>query len=72
MKSTLELFSSDWEAAIEVSEGSSYFQTTMRMGKSDMHELTKRAVEIEFGVGFLGGAGSGTALLLLMLILGLP
>lgn len=47
----------------EEEDVSSYFQTTIRMGKRDMQELTKRAVDMPFGVGFLGGAGGGTALL---------
>ena len=53
----------------EASEGSSYFQTTIRMGKRDMQDETKRAVEIELAVGFLGGAGNGAALLLLIVVL---
>ncbi|KAL9102643.1 MAG: hypothetical protein Q9163_002229 [Psora crenata] len=34
---------------------SSGLQTIIRMGKRDMHELTKSAVEMELGVGGLGG-----------------
>ena len=33
----------------------------MRIGKSDIHELTNKAVEIAFDVGFFGGAGKGVA-----------
>lgn len=62
MKATLELSRGDCDVVIEGSEASSYFQTTIRMGKSDMQELTKRAVEIELGVGFLGGAGDRAGL----------
>lgn len=62
MKATLELFRGDWDVVIEESEASSYFQTTIKMGKSDMQELTKSAVEMELGVGFLGGAGNRAAL----------
>ena len=35
-----------------------------------MHEETKRAVDTAFGVGFLGGATVGAALLVLALPLG--
>lgn len=63
MKATLEMFRGDCDVVIEVSDASSYFQTTIRMGKSDMHELTKSAVEMALGVGFLGGAGNGAALI---------
>ena len=35
---------------------SSYFQTTVRIGKRDMQEETTRAVEMALGVGRLGGA----------------
>ena len=38
--------------------GSSGLQTIMRIGKSDMHELTNSAVEIALGVGGFGGSGS--------------
>lgn len=62
MKATLELLRGDCDVVIEVSEESSYFQTTISMGKSDMQELTKSAVEMELGVGFLGGAGDEAAL----------
>lgn len=34
--------------------GSSYFQTTIRIGNSDMQEETMRAVEMAFGFGRLG------------------
>ena len=47
-------------------DGSSYFQTTVRIGNKDMHELTKRAVEMEFGDGFLGGAGLAVEWLLML------
>ena len=40
------------------SEVSPYFQTTIKIGNRDIQELTTRAVEMEFGVGFFGGAGS--------------
>ena len=40
------------------SEASPYFQTTIKIGNRDIQELTTRAVEMELGVGFFGGAGS--------------
>ena len=36
--------------------GRPYFQTTVRIGKSDMQLETNRAVETAFGVGARGGA----------------
>lgn len=65
MKAVLELvLGGGGEVGREGEDFSSYFQTTIRMGKRDMQELTKRAVDMPFGVGFFGGAGGGTALLL--------
>ena len=46
------------EAGFVASEVSPYFQTTIKIGNRDMQELTTRAVEMELGVGFFGGAGS--------------
>ena len=46
------------EAGLVASVVSPYFQTTIRIGNRDIQELTTRAVEMELGVGFLGGAGS--------------
>ena len=45
------------------SDVSPYFQTTIKIGNKDMQELTNRAVEIELGVGFFGGAGGGAMVL---------
>lgn len=45
------------------SDISPYFQTTIKMGNKDMQELTNRAVEMELGVGFFGGVGSGAMVL---------
>ena len=53
----------DCERLDEPLGASSYFQTTMRMGKRDMQEETKRAVDTAFGVGFLGGETVGTVAL---------
>ena len=69
MNATLELFKGDCERLDEPG-ASSYFQTTMRMGKRDMHEDTKRAVDTAFGVGFFGGATVGAVLKLFGLPLG--
>ena len=46
---------------VELSDASSFFQTTIKIGKRDIHELTNKAVEMALGVGFLGGAGIGDA-----------
>ena len=46
------------EAGFVASEVSPYFQTTIKIGNRDIHELTTRAVDIELGVGFFGGSGS--------------
>jgi len=62
VKNTLELSDGGFDVGLEASEVLLYFQTTIRIGKSDMHELTNSAVEMAFGVGFLGGSGVGTAL----------
>lgn len=69
MNATLEPLRGDCERLDEPPGASSYFQTTIRMGKRDMQEETKRAVDTAFGVGFLGGDMLGAAL---MLVLGLP
>ena len=68
MNATLEPFRGDWDRLDEPPGASSYFQTTMRMGKRDMQEETKRAVDTAFGVGFLGGAMIGPV----VLVFGLP
>lgn len=60
MNATLEPFKGDCERLDEPPGASSYFQTTMRMGKRDMQEETKRAVDTAFGVGFLGGGDGGS------------
>ena len=64
------------DSVIEIGFGASdlspYFQTTIKMGNKDMQELTNRAVEIELGVGFFGGAGSGAVALPLELVLEPP
>lgn len=59
----------DCERLDEPPGASSYFQTTMRMGKRDMQEETKRAVDTAFGVGFFGGDTLGVVV---VLVLGLP
>ena len=41
-------------ARVVVEAGSSYFQTTIKMGKRDMQDETTRAVEMAFGVGPFG------------------
>lgn len=46
-----------------LSDLSPYFQTTIKMGNKDMQELTNRAVDMELGFGFFGGAGSGPTVL---------
>ena len=69
MNATLELFKGDCDKLDEPG-ASSYFQTTMRMGKRDMHDETKRAVDTAFGVGFFGGATVGAVLLGVALPLG--
>ena len=51
---------------------SSYFQTTIKMGNSDMQELTDSAVEMAFGVGFLGGDAAEVAVLPLRWAFGDP
>ena len=51
---------------------SPYFQTTIKMGNSDMQELTNRAVEMAFGVGFFGGDGAEVAVLPLTWAFGGP
>ncbi|CAD6568819.1 MAG: hypothetical protein ASARMPREDX12_001855 [Alectoria sarmentosa] len=60
----LELLKKDSvvEVVLVASDVSPYFQTTIKMGNKDMQELTNRAVEMELGVGFFGGAGSGAML----------
>ena len=60
------------EVEFEASGVSPYFQTTIKMGNKDMQELTKRAVEIELGVGFFGGAGGGVMAVPFKLALGPP
>lgn len=59
------------EVRIVASGVSPYFQTTIKIGNKDMQELTNRAVEMELGDGFFGGAGSGAMVLPLELALGL-
>ena len=66
---TLELLGGDSDTGYVASEVSPYFQTTIKMGNRDMQELTNRAVEMELGVGFFGGAGSGAMLVPLGLAL---
>lgn len=68
----LELLKKDSvvEVVLVASDVSPYFQTTIKMGNKDMQELTNRAVEMELGVGFFGGAGSGAMVLPLELALG--
>ena len=68
MNATLEPFRGDCERLDEPPGASSYFQTTMRMGKRDMQEETKRAVDTAFGVGFWGG----DMVEAVALVLGLP
>ena len=60
------------EVGTVVSDVSPYFQTTIKMGNRDMQELTNRAVEMELGVGFFGGAGSEAMALPFGLALGPP
>ena len=61
------------EAGLAASDDvSPYFQTTIKMGNSDMQELTNRAVEMAFGVGFFGGAGTEAAVLPLTWAFGNP
>lgn len=60
------------EAGFVASEVSPYFQTTIKIGNKDMQELTKRAVEMELGGGFFGGAESGVIVLPLELAFELP
>lgn len=71
MKFMLELLRGDsvFELRFVASDVSPYFQTTIKMGNKDMQELTNRAVEMELGVGFFGGAGSGATVLPLELAL---
>lgn len=66
---TLELLRGDSPAEFVASDVSPYFQTTIKMGNKDMQELTNRAVEMELGVGFFGGAGSGAMVVPLRLAL---
>ena len=64
------------DSAVEVgfvaSEVSPYFQTTIKIGNRDIQELTTRAVEMELGVGFFGGAGSCTTALPVEVAMGPP
>lgn len=71
---TLKLLRGDSVVEVEfvTSDVSPYFQTTIKMGNKDIQELTNRAVEMELGVGFFGGAGSGAMVLPLKLALGPP
>lgn len=73
-KVTLELLAADFvvEVGLGASEVSPYFQTTIKMGNRDMQELTNRAVEMAFGVGFFGGEGTGAPVLLLIWEFGAP
>ena len=57
MKGTAEPSDCDRDEATELSEVTSYFHTTMRIGKSDIHELTNKAAEMALDVGFFGGVG---------------
>lgn len=59
----------------DAKEGSSSsFHTTIRIGKSDIHDDTKRAVDTAFGVGFLGGLRDGAVELVFAFtfVFGLP
>ena len=71
---TLVLLKADFavEVGFEGSDVSPYFQTTIKMGNRDIQELTKRAVEMELGVGFFGGAGGGVLVVPFKMALGPP
>lgn len=71
---TLKLLKGDSvvDVGFVTSDVSPYFQTTIKMGNKDIQELTNRAVEIKFGVGFFGRAGSGATVLPLKLALEPP
>lgn len=52
------------EAELDAGPGelcSSGLHTIIKIGNSDIHELTKSALEIELGVGGFGGSGSVVA-----------
>lgn len=71
---TLELLSGGSVVVVGfvASDVSPYFQTSIKMGNKDRQELTNRAVEMELGVGFFGGAGNGAMVLPPELTLGPP